>query len=258
MIKPYYELLGRQIPAYGLFFYLGIALAAGSGMLLCRRKGTPRFDLIGSAVYTLIGAFLGAKLLFICVSAREIVALKLSFIDIWRGGFVFYGGLLGGILGMWGYAKQFKYSMRELAETYAAVLPLGHALGRVGCFFAGCCYGIPHSGILGYTYTETLASTPIGVPLLPVQLIESAFLLILFFLLLLIYLKTGAGLGYTVPTYLLLYAPLRFVLEFFRGDRERGVLLLSTSQWISLGIAATGLVLLGRKISETQKTACED
>lgn len=235
-MSPFITIFGRQLPTYGVLIWCGIAVSVAVALCICKRKGTDREEIIFSGVYTMVGALIGAKLLFILVSLPTIIAERINPLALLWGGFVFYGGLIGGALGLFIYCKQFKMSFKELAETYATVLPLGHAFGRVGCFFAGCCYGIEYDGALSYTYSTALAETPIGVPLLPIQLIEAVCLLVVFALLLTVYLKSGKETGKVLPLYLLCYSLLRFVLEFFRGDRARGILLLSTSQWICIGL----------------------
>ena len=215
---------------------------------MAKRKKVEMFDFVCCVVYMMIGAMVGAKLLFVLVSIREIIQLKLSIIEVIKGGFVFYGGLLGGALGVWIYAKQFCAPVRGYADIFATVLPLGHAFGRVGCFFAGCCYGMEYDGCGAVIYeTSSNFFTPLGVPLLPIQLIEAACLAILFVVLIIIFLKAKPKKGKIAVLYLFSYALLRFVLEFFRGDKERGVFLFSTSQYISIAIALIAGALLWRK-----------
>lgn len=234
MLLPYYRIFGRVLPAYGIWMCLGVGAAAGVALLLCRRNKIERFDVVGSAVYTMIGALLGAKLLFIAVSLPQIMAQPTPWKAMLMGGFVFYGGLILGTAALWLYCRQFRLSFSAMAALYATVLPLGHAFGRVGCFFGGCCYGIPFAH--GIVYTASAGGhTPLGVPLLPIQLIEAAGLLLIFSVNLIVYLRTKEGTIRTVWVYFLSYAPLRFVLEFFRGDAERGLYWgLSCAQWISL------------------------
>ncbi len=165
---------------------------------------------------------------------------------------MFYGGLIGGILGLFIYARQFNMSFIALCDIYAVVVPLGHAFGRVGCFFAGCCYGIPHDGAFSITYRHTDGNTPLGVPLLPVQLIEAACLIILFAVLLAIHFRCHSG-GAVTTTYFIGYSVIRFSLEFLRGDVQRGFLLnLSTSQWISIliFITATAYIIKNKRQSD--------
>ena len=239
------QIFGKEIPLYGLFFYIGIACASVVAALICKRKKIDRYDLLCAGVYTMIGALIGAKLLFILVSIDDIIKYNIPFEYVLKGGFVFYGGLLGGILGLFIYSKQFKESFVQLAELFATVLPLGHAFGRVGCFFAGCCYGIPYDGPFSHTYHNVIGQTPTGVPLLPVQLIEAACLLVIFVVMMIRYFKTKEKYGTAPVTYLMIYSVLRFILEFFRGDEERGKFLgLATSQWVSIGLLTVAIVVL--------------
>lgn len=235
------KIFNLEIPLYGLCFFLGILLAAIVALLLAKRRKLDLFDFACAAIYAAIGGFIGAKLLFLLVSIPQIreLAARLSFKDtllvLTKSGFVFYGGLLGGALGLFVYGKQFRTEISGYLDICATVLPLGHALGRVGCFFAGCCYGLEYHGWGAYVYKRpTDALTPVGVPLFPVQLVEAALLLVLFAVLLYLFLKKGR-LGLTTAVYILSYSVLRFLLEFLRGDGERGGWLgLSTSQWVSL------------------------
>lgn len=230
-----FNIFGRDVPMYGLCFFAGIIIAAFAGILLAKKRKFDFFDLIASGAYAIIGAMLGAKLLFVAVSLQTIIENNIPFEAIIKGGFVFYGGLLGGAAGIFIYIKQFHMGY-ELFEIYAVAVPLGHAFGRVGCFFAGCCYGIPHDGFLSHVYHESVGTTPIGVPLLSVQLIEAAGLLLLFIVQLVVFFGNKKGKkGVSCAVYLIVYPVMRFILEFFRGDRERGIYFgLSTAQWISI------------------------
>lgn len=229
------KIFEKEIPLYGLLFFLGIGVAAIVAFILVKKRRGDVFDFVCAAVYVMIGAMIGAKLLFLVVSFKQIIELKLSFEEMIRGGFVFYGGLLGGALGLFIYGKQFKMDITDYADIFAAVLPLGHAFGRIGCFFAGCCYGIPYEGIgsICYLHSNNIF-TPIGVELFPVQIVEAACLGLLFIVLIWTLLHQPKP-GRVTKLYLGSYATLRLVLEFLRGDVERGGMLgLSTSQWVSL------------------------
>lgn len=248
------EILGKDVPLYGLCFFGGIALAALAAFFIVKKtKIFPLFDLTCSAVYVMIGAMIGAKLLFVAVSIEDIIELKIPLVNVIKGGFVFYGGLIGGLLGLFIYAKQFKMSFSMFLELYSVVLPLGHSLGRVGCFFGGCCYGMEYDGPFSVVYTETVGMTPLNVELLPIQLIEALGLLLLFFLLLILYFKARDKIS-CVAVYAILYSLMRFILEFFRGDAERGVFFgVSTSQIISIGLFVFGLFATVKKASLKNK-----
>lgn len=251
--NPNLAIFGKEIPLYGLMFYGGIVLAAAVALIISKRRKIEAFDMVSSAIYCMIGAMIGSKLLFIAVSYKEIIRLQIPFINVIKGGFVFYGGLIGGIIGLLIYSKQYKLSLADFFDIYAVVLPLGHAIGRIGCFFAGCCYGIPHDGSFSCTYVSVVGETPTGVPLLPIQLIESASLLVLFAVLLTLFLKTDRN-GLIPTVYALSYAMIRFVLEFFRGDKERGFFgALSTSQLISILIAVAACAYIIWKHTKSVK-----
>lgn len=238
---------GREIPLYGLLFVVGVGIAFSIAALVKKKRNIDGFDLVGSAVYTLIMAFIGAKLLFLIVSWNDVSMImsldQVPLIDrleaIMAGGFVFYGGFIGGFLGLMIYCLQFKMRPFDFLDIYATVLPLGHAFGRVGCFLAGCCYGVEYDGIFSIAYTwETDGMTPHGVPLFPVQLFEAGCLVLIFVMTMLLLFKTKEKYHLPVFGYLAAYCVVRFVLEFFRGDKARGsVLFLSTSQLISVIIA---------------------
>ncbi len=245
-------ILGKDFPIYGLLCTLGIVVAAFVAFFLAKKSEKTKmdfFDFVIFGIYILIGSVLGSKILFLIVSMGDIVhAFKVLGFSwdllsgVLLGGWVFYGGFIGGVAALLIYARVYKKDLRSYANFAAVVLPLGHGFGRIGCFFGGCCYGMEYDGWLSYTYkTPPLnATTPVGVPLFPVQLVEAFFLFLLFAVLLLLFLKNNPSFDCWL-VYLGAYAVLRFVLEFFRGDKERGVALISTSQWISVVMLAAAI-----------------
>ena len=243
-MRPYYVLFDKVVPFYGILFLIGMFGAAGVAVLLCKKRNIERYHMVGALVYAGIGGILGAKLLLLLVSIRQIIELHLPLEALLKGGYVFYGGAIGGVIGFWAYAKQFHLSAVDFLDIGAMVVPLGHAFGRVGCFFSGCCYGIPYDGFLSYTYQYSMGEdTPLGVPLLPVQLIEAFCLLCIFVAILLLYKSRPMQRGREMIAYLIMYPCLRFTLEFFRGDTVRGGFLgISTSQWISLALLLTAVI----------------
>lgn len=251
------EFLNRELPLYGIFFWLGILLAGMVAIFIAKKNNIKPLDIFISGVYTMIASVIGAKLLYFIVSWSDIMhfinvtAPSLNYktsdivLTLIQGGFVFYGGFIGGALALLIYARTHKVSLKGFAGIYAVVLPLGHALGRVGCFFGGCCYGIKYDGPLSYTYSDVHSAAPTGVPLFPVQLLEAFCLFILFTVLLIIFLKSDNRNTACICTYAFSYSVIRFVLEFFRGDIERGGIgPISTSQLISILIFAIAIVSL--------------
>lgn len=242
-MKPFFSLFDRQIPVYGVMWFVGIFFAGVVALLICNRRKIERYDIVYSAVYSLIGGLIGSKLLFVLVSLKTIIDNALPIEAVIKGGFVFYGGLIGGIVGLYVYVKQFKLSAAPFFDVYAIVLPLGHAFGRIGCHFAGCCFGIEYSGPFAVEYNYSLSGVPINTPLLPIQLIESVVLIVIFGILLFAYFRHISD-GMCAVLYTVIYSICRFALEFLRGDQDRGIAILSTSQWISILFLATTVIYL--------------
>ena len=240
-MQSFVNLFGIKVSFYGLM--LLVALLTGNLIVFsCRRRLCVIFDgVILMEAYMILGALIGAKLVYIAVSFKTIdwkgVFSSLdSFSFFLNSGFVFYGGLIGALLSLFWARLIHKCSFFPLLENVAFVLPLTHAIGRIGCLLVGCCYGIIYDGFLAIRYSWS------PYPRFPVQLLE-AFLLFLLFLSLLIYrMKDGK---YSLEIYLISYSVIRFFTEFFRGDSERGVFLnLGLSQWISIAMFIFSFLLL--------------
>ena len=162
------------------------------------------------------------------------------------GGFVFYGGLFGALAAVWLFCRRRKVPFSQLGADLVPAVPLFHTFGRVGCFLAGCCYGIPApAGWPGVTFRVSPVA-PNGVALLPVQLYEAAGCLLLFLLLHRLARRGWKGEALLL-VYLAAYALFRFALEFLRGDAARGMWgVFSTSQLLALVTLAAVLPLLIR------------
>jgi phosphatidylglycerol:prolipoprotein diacylglycerol transferase len=230
-----------------------IALGVAAGVLVAWRfpvkKGVPRQDVLFACCYAGIGAILGAKLLYLAVTIPQFLTMPNPPVFSWglvaaliQGGFVFYGGVLGGLLGIWIYCRAYKLNFLATTESIIPSVPLAHAFGRVGCFCAGCCYGIPAAPPWGVVFRPDSVAIP-GVPLFPVQLLESLVNLILFGILF-VYSRKDRPAGHILGFYVSFYAVERFLLEFLRYDTVRGAWLgISTSQWISLALLPAGIFL---------------
>lgn len=252
---PYISIFGYEIATYGLIIFIGFFI----GGIVAIQYFTKFFDIrkedvIYCILYSIIGVGIGGKLLYIITNIPFLLEnynnldLYNTFLQMLRGGFVFYGGLIGGILGIFIYSKQFKISFKSLILILAPVIPLVHAIGRIGCLCAGCCYGMEYSGFGAITFHNSFIA-PNEVQLFPMQIVESICNLVIFFVLLLTY-KRFLGTYKTIGLYLILYSIIRFILEFFRGDLIRGIYFsLSTSQWISIILFILGIVILKKKNS---------
>ena len=245
---PYINILGRIIPTYGLLGFIGIVVAICFGVFYFSKfYDVKKEDIFYASMFAMIGIGIGAKLLYIITILPDLIEnfnnldWKTVIPRLLQGGFVFYGGLIGGIAGLYVYSKSFKISFKKLCMILIPVMPIFHSIGRIGCLLAGCCYGMEYHGFGSITfYNSDLA--PVGVPLFPMQIVESICNLIIFIIILLTY-KRFKGTYKTIALYFGLYSIVRFVLEFFRGDAVRGIIILSTSQWISIAFLIVGIAL---------------
>lgn len=240
---PYFSILGRTLPSYGLCMAMGIIAASCVAFFRARKRGLDTDALIIMGACAIGMALVGAKVLYLLVSCdlAEVAARVQSgdLSDFAGGGQVFYGGLIGGGIGFL-IGKKISGVSEDLAaycEAIMPAIPLGHAFGRVGCFLGGCCYGAPYTGIGAVRFLH------VGVmePVFPVQILEAILNLVIFGVLVAESRKTRARF-HSLYLYLMLYAVVRFVLEFFRGDQIRGITGgYSTSQWISIVLFLCGL-----------------
>ncbi len=237
--------LGREFPLYSLLTMAGAFVAWGYAEWRGHRLGYKNTaDIELAFLYGLIGAFLGAKLLSLLTQIPAIradwpylrTATEAFLQKYLYAGFVFYGGLLGALLGAWLYCRRNHIAYGGIERVLLPVFPWIHAFGRVGCFFTGCCYG--KSVAWGHIYHNS-AIAPNGVPLLPVQLMEAAFELLICIVLLLLS-KKERRVGVLTAIYVASYGVFRFIIEFWRGDAYRGFIgPLSVSQWIALATILT-------------------
>ncbi len=238
---------------YGLCGVSGVLAGFVYIFVLSRRDRKRMEDLIYVYVWAAVGAIAGAKILYLLVESGNIIrALDSGQTDVGAlltaiitGGFVFYGGLLGALLFAYLAARFFSLDIAETLDDLIPAMALAHAFGRIGCHLTGCCYGKEVSGFPGITYHASQYA-PNGVSLFPVQITEAAGDIIIFIILIIIRIKKkDREKGSQVTAYLVMYAVMRFVLEFFRGDAARGFIgFFSTSQWISVVIMMVCAVIM--------------
>jgi phosphatidylglycerol---prolipoprotein diacylglyceryl transferase len=228
---------------------LGLLVAASRA----RREGLDGARVLDLGVLAIVAGIVGAKLLLLAVDFRAVLANPAEALSALRVGGVFYGGLLSAIAAAVWYMRRHRLPLWATCDAFAPGIAVGHVVGRLGCFAAGCCYGRPTGLPWGVTFHDHFAAsyvgTPIGIPLHPTQLYESAAEAAILLVLLATERRGPRFPGRTFWLYLALYAVSRFVIEIFRGDERGAILGFSTSQVISLAIlpcSLAALVLLSR------------
>jgi phosphatidylglycerol:prolipoprotein diacylglycerol transferase len=202
----------------------------------------------------MLSAIVGARLFYYLFSGeyRDFSNDPLAFLRIWEGGLVFYGGFIGAIVFIVVFARRKEIPLVRFTDAFAAPLLLAQAIGRLGCFAAGCCYGRPTSSFLGVTFTDPLALAPRFIPLHPTQLYSAGGDLLLLGLLLLLR-KRRPEIGFPTAYYLIAYGLGRFLIEFVRfDDRGPSPWGLTPSQWLSLAAIIIGGVVYTHVQKRTQ------
>lgn len=234
------------IRLYGLMIGLGFIIGVFLAARRARKEGVNPDRVVDLCVYMLLMAIVGSRALFVLTNLREFAENPLDAFALWKGGLVFYGGLLAAVpVGIW-YARKHSLPVWQTADIMAPSISIGHAFGRLGCFFAGCCYGAPCNGPLCVTFRDPHSLAPLGMPLFPTQLAESSGELLIFCTLLLLRPHKAFD-GQLFWLYGLLYAVLRFIIEIFRGDDIRGLYfggIISTSQIIAISMFILSGVML--------------
>ena len=237
------------VNTYGVFLALAFLSAIFVTVRLAERDGLPKEKIYDLCLWLLLSSLVGSKLLMFFTEPEYRQNPKLLFsLDFLRSGGVFYGGLIGALLAGFFLMRRWKLPWWKTADACAPGIALGNVLGRQGCFSAGCCWGKPTTLPWGVRFTQAghdVTGVPTDVHLHPTQLYESFAMLIVFFFLLWLHKKKKFS-GQVILAYVVIYATVRFLIEFVRDD-PRGDILglttmtgLSTSQLIGIvaGIAA--------------------
>jgi phosphatidylglycerol:prolipoprotein diacylglycerol transferase len=260
-----FEAGGLIIYAYGVLLAAAYLLGLQFALQRARARGLDPQRVMDLGIWIIVAALVGAKLLLLVVDFRQYAAAPTDLLGLARSGGVFYGGLIAAVVVALVYLRRHTLPLWTTADVFAPGIALGHVVGRLGCFLAGCCFGTPSTLPWAVTFRAPAAAanvgTPLGIPLHPTQLYEAGAEALILVLLLRLERRGRAFAGRTFWSYMLLYAVSRFVIEFYRGD-NRGSLfdLVSTSQAVSLLLVPLSIVMLlrlGRSLGPFRHTAAQ-
>jgi phosphatidylglycerol:prolipoprotein diacylglycerol transferase len=237
--------------SYGLFVALAFFTAItylSNQIKKSKEKILSQDELYSLFIYIIVSGIIGARLLFVFSNPQDFVLDPMSIFKLWEGGLTYYGGFISAAVFVLAYVRIKKISILKLGDFFAPALALGHAIGRIGCFFAGCCYGKETNVAWSVVFRDKNSSAVLGVHLHPTQLYESFGNFLIFFLLY-FYSQKKHKKGFLVSFYFISYAVLRFVVEFFRGDSDRvgHYFGLSVSQILSLILFIIGAFIICKK-----------
>ena len=301
-MHPFIRIFGILVPTYGLLTLAAVVIGTLVTLSRVKRYGIPREKAFYALLFAFIGMLVGAKLLYLIPRVGEMWANRgllfsnpAQFAELFvSGGLVFYGGLIGALIMLFIYCRCFGLSVLGMMDAAAPAIPAAHAVGRIGCLLAGCCYGLPHDGPLAIVNHHAVGGAPDGVPLFPIQPLESLINLVIAGMLFIVEyslvhraraqrkrvvrgeeerrserapsrLPQGSTRdlaesattkpGFLMGLYLMLYGIARFGLEFLRGDPARGVVFgMSTSQFIGILLLVTGGFLCFFRFPQKGKT----
>jgi len=227
-----------QFPHWTLYTYgLCVAIAAAVSFALAMNRsawfGFSR-EKASDLVFTVfVSGVIGARFLYVALAWDEFRVRPIRMLYFQEGGLIWYGGFVAAVLGGWIFSRLSRMKPLAVLDFFAPLIPLAHAIGRLGCFFNGCCYGKPSSSRWAVLFPGDT------VPRLPVQLHEAVFLVVLSFFLFKVRLRNPAD-GRIFFLYLFFYGMGRFVIEFWRGDQNycAGA---TIPQWMSLPLIVLGL-----------------
>ena len=257
-----FEAGGFPVYTYGVMLAAAYLLGLQFALVRARARGLDPNRVMDLGIWIIVSALVGAKLLLLVVEWDTYTRSPSDLLTLVRSAGVFYGGLILSVaVAVW-YLWRHRLPIWSVADAFAPGIALGHVVGRLGCFFAGCCFGRPTTVAWAVTFDSEYAArnvgTPLNVPLHPTQLYEAGAELLILGVLLLLERRGRPFPGRTFWGYMLFYGISRFVIEFYRGDPRGAVSMFSTSQVISLLIVPVSiamLLLLSRRPGPAPKAA---
>lgn len=257
-----FEIAGFPVYTYGVLLASAYLIGLQFALARARARGLDPNRVMDLGIWIIVSALLGAKLLLLVIEWETYGRDPWELLTLMRSGGVFYGGLLTAVIvGVW-YLRRHRMPVWTVTDVFAPAVALGHVVGRMGCFFAGCCYGrpadIPWAVTFRSEYAAQNVGTPINIPLHPSQLYEAGAELLILVLLLVTERKGRPFPGRTFWGYMLMYGISRFIIEFYRGDPRGIVGALSTSQFVSVllvPLSIAMLILLARRSAPAPKAA---
>lgn len=243
-----FSLFGLQVSWYGTMIAIGMIAGILCAYYICRKKNIDTSMPINLALYALPFAIVGARIYYCALNG---VSSFWQIFEVWNGGLAIYGGVIGGFLGVLLCCKIHKYSLLQACDLCAPCLFLGQAIGRLGCYFAGCCYGIEPTA-------DFLKVFPISVQIggvwhLATFFYESFFDLLGVFTLLLLIIRVKNH-GIVTSGYFIFYGTIRAILEQYRDPAE--CLMLGSfraSQLLSVLLVIVGTILLITILAKAHK-----
>jgi phosphatidylglycerol:prolipoprotein diacylglycerol transferase len=243
-----FEIRGFPVYTYGVMLAAAYLLGLQFALMRARARGLKPERVMDLGIWIIVSALLGAKLLLLVIEWETYSRSGADLLTLVRSAGVFYGGLVVAVVVALFYLWKHRMPVWSVTDVFAPGIALGHIVGRLGCFFAGCCFGretsVPWAVTFRNEYAARNVGTPLSVPLHPTQLYEAGAELLILVLLLATERRGRPFPGRTFWAYMLMYGVSRFVIEFYRGDVRGAIGMFSTSQFVSLLIVPVSIGML--------------
>ncbi|MDI6619490.1 MAG: prolipoprotein diacylglyceryl transferase [Clostridiales bacterium] len=255
---PVIYLYNIRIYPYGMMMGIGIASAVILFEKKCKRLGFNEDSAFNAAIISVIGGLIGSKIFYYIVEYKEFLKNPLDMIKDFGNGFLIYGGVAGGVLAAYLYTRKKGWPFLKIFDIAAPFIALAQGFGRIGCLFAGCCYGKETRSVFSIRLNNS-PFAPHDVNLIPTQIISSIVDFSIFAILIIFdNRKKNKNDGETGALYLLLYGIARFIIEYFRGDPRGTVFnIMSTSQFICIFAVAASIIMF-RIAANKRRKAIEE
>lgn len=235
--------MGKEvvIGTYGAMMIIALASGTVLSLLVARKRGYPPSSFINHCMVIIAGLIIGALLAgFLLFLPERAGSGHIDYPAAW----VSWGGILGGIVSLLYIKHAWHESFLYLADIITPGYMVGLGIGRIGCLFAGCCYGVHATTCIGMTFADPIApASAMAQPLVPTQLISAGFLICAGLILFPMALKSGLK-GFTFALSAIIYSCFRFAIEFWRDDPRVFLFGLSDGQFFSIGYFVTGIVIM--------------
>lgn len=251
MFNDWFSIGPLTVHGYGVMIAVGILAASWLATKLCKEYKLDYENIDSFIIFVIVIGYAFSKLTYCLTVFDQFLSDPLSVLG--SGGWVVYGGILGGLLAALIWCKWKKWKFMDYFQVLMPCVSLAQGFGRIGCFFAGCCGGAVTDAWYGIQFPASSLAWTTTRKIIPTQLLSSAgdFLIFAF---LMYNLKKGKHPEDTGAWYLILYSVGRFLIEFLRGDLIRGGIgPFSTSQFISLFVVVLGAYMIWSRQRKEEK-----
>lgn len=244
-----------KLYTYGLFVALGFLLAMHISKNNAKSYGMPAEPISDLFFIILLSALVGARLLYVLINLDTYKLNPIGIFQVWNGGLVFFGGFVAAVLASLVYMKKKQLDVWQAADVISPGIAAGHAVGRIGCLFAGCCYGKTCDLPFAITFIHPESLAPLDVHLYPTQVFSIISNLVIFGILVMIQKRKRFN-GMVFLVYVMIYSLFRAIIEFFRGDFRGDFIFdfISMSQGIGLVVSIIALMILIKRWPSSANT----